>query len=167
MTILKVNSWQTAGGSTLNNVVQVVNSQFTGAINTTGNTYVSTGHSVTITPKFANSKLYIIWSGNVSCEDLDASAAAGAQYTIYRDGVNLFTNTQGSMAFTYTEASGLGFNNWHRQGFANYYFDAVSTASSTFTVYQKVATGFTNTASYAKYHGDWGSCSLTVMEIKQ
>jgi hypothetical protein len=170
MTTLKVNSWQSSSGSTLNNIVQIRNSQFTGAINTTGSTYVSTGHSVTITPKFATSKILLVWSGNISCENPNSGGlgAAGSHYTIFRDGTNIMTNTQSSMAFTYNEAtSTTGVNNWHRQGFANILVDASSTASTTFTVYQRLSTGFTNVGSYAKYHGDWGSCSLTAMEIKQ
>jgi hypothetical protein len=157
MSIIKANNWQLSDGFQTNAVVQTVSSTFTGASYSNSTSYVAVGHSVTITPKFANSKLMIIHSWNGSTDS--GSGAKGTQVTIYRDGSNLFNWGQASSAFDYNDNSNIA--NRHNQFGSTYIVNSNSTASTTFSIYHRVSHG---TSVQCKYHGDWGAAVLTVME---
>jgi hypothetical protein len=71
-------------------VIQTVNffSSSSSTATTTNTTWTSTGYSVTITPKFATSKIFIIATSNVG------SAASGScYYTLFRNSTNLANGT--------------------------------------------------------------------------
>lgn len=157
MSIIKANNWQLNNGFQTNAIIQTVSSTFTGSSYSTSTTYVAAGHSVTITPKFANSKLMIIHTWNASTST--TSGAAGTQLTIYRDGSNLFTWGQSSSGFDYNDNSNV--LNRHNQFGSTYIVNSNSTNATTFAIYHRASHG---TTTQCKYHGDWGAAVLTVME---
>ena len=63
-------------------VVQVVNRTDVSATGTSSTSFVNSGVNVTITPKFANSKIFIQFIGT-------SYSTGSGKYTIYRDATNL------------------------------------------------------------------------------
>jgi hypothetical protein len=67
-------------------VLQIVQANYSTEVTTSGNTFVTTGLTASITPKFATSKILVI--ANIG----DAYSATGARnsvYTLYRGGTNI------------------------------------------------------------------------------
>jgi hypothetical protein len=134
-------------------VIQVVTSTISSQVSTTSNTYVSTGLSASITPKFATSKVFIVMSGQMY-----SSASAQGCITIYKNGSNLVNSS--------------GFSNQYANGVASagsacfMYLDSPATTSSTtYTVYMLNSN---NSASILFNSGGTGNnqiASITLMEI--
>jgi hypothetical protein len=79
-------------------VLQVVNATYSTSTSTTSATYVTTGLTATITPKFATSKVLILVQDAVQ----NSSSANGCQFTVFRG------TTSGADLGT----TGQGFGNW-------------------------------------------------------
>jgi hypothetical protein len=80
------NTTQASAGQ----VLQVVGfSNQGGSVSTSSSSYVSSGFAVTITPKFATSKIYICASTNT----YDGSSGPSGLFTIYRNSTNLASGT--------------------------------------------------------------------------
>lgn len=159
--IIKVDQIQLADGSTptagdlgLNVTGAVLQVQSTSTNTTTvigtANTWTAaTDLNVSITPKFATSKILIV--ANV---DYDANAAGRMQwFTLYRDSTNLGEASNGFSAHTSSGArlqSEAGMN----------YLDSPNTTSSiTYSVYTKC----NSTSTYVNLYGSVST--ITVMEI--
>ena len=137
-----------AGGG---KVLQVVSTTYTdtGGTSTSSTSYVTTGHTVSITPSATSSKILIIMSGGGI-----NSPTQTTNFTFYRDSTNL--------------ADSYGFSRFHSEGsggdyysLAMSYLDSPSTTSSvTYSVRYKVAGG---TCYYNT--NDRGDPTITVMEI--
>ena len=116
------------------------------------NTWVATGIQLNITPKFSNSKIYIV--ANI---DFDANAANRILFTsIFRnDSVNLGQATNGfnaSMSSGGRMMSSVGIN---------HLYSPATTSAVNYEVYARC----NNQPTYINLYG--GVCGLTLMEIAQ
>jgi hypothetical protein len=65
MTTLNVNKWQTAAGTTVNNVVQSKAFHYATYNSTTSTSAYDTGLTLSITPKYSTSKIYVMVTANL------------------------------------------------------------------------------------------------------
>jgi hypothetical protein len=141
------------------NVIQVVNTtaQFTGNYFSTGSTsLVSTGVSVSITPQFSSSKIFLI--ANAPC-GTSTSGVVGL-YTIYRNSTNLATGTSPSGLAVLRNSAG-----YMDTIVTMSFLDSPSTTSSTtYTVYMSVNSGSATFGSLGG-HVNSAALSFTAMEI--
>lgn len=158
---------RTSGGNTISipsghvlhapgHIIQVaytVNAANTTQQSTTSTTFVEVpGYSVTITPKYANSKLMITGKMHVY---VSGGTSPWAVTTCYRDGVDISSSTyrngyiQGDIYVGVVSAFG-------------YVVDASSTTASTFKMYYKIGGGGATTLQM-----DRGDIFMSVMEIAQ
>jgi len=110
-------------------VIQTLNNTITAQTGTTSTSFITTGLSVTITPKYANSKILIMTSGT----NYNEGANLHQYHTIYRGTNNLGSSSQG-MAIN---SAGSGSNaRWSQSGLVH--LDTPSTTSPiTYTLYFK------------------------------
>lgn len=125
-------------------VLQVVSVNFTGQLNTTSLSYVTTGLTASITPKFASSKILAIASGNIY---------GNLFGTIYRNGsVDLAQNANGLIGSNVTNVSTA----------TGVVLDSPSTTSSTsYAVYIKAPSG----GSSPWWNINSATTNITLMEI--
>lgn len=69
-------------------IAQAVTSVFTGTFSSTSTSYVSTGHSLSITPTSTSSKILVIQSGKLFQPD-EYAASQNSFLTLFRDSTNL------------------------------------------------------------------------------
>ena len=111
MSTLKTNTIQAATGSTVNvasgqvftapgHVIQVVQSTSQSAFTSTSTSYVDTGRSVEITPKFATSKVLVTVSATMSASAINVQPV----FTIYRDSTNLEVTSNRGFGQTFNGA---------------------------------------------------------------
>jgi hypothetical protein len=104
-------------------VLQVVQGTSVSQLNTTSTSYVATGLTASITPKFSTSKILV---------NINGSLYGNMIATIYRNGVDICSTAQGFMSASTTQISPIGYS----------YIDSPATTSSTtYTVYIKAVTG--------------------------
>lgn len=111
-------------------VLQVVNATTVSNTNTSSTSFVTTGFSASITPKFPTSKILVIFSGN---GDTNANGN-GAAYTVYRGGSNLgnaygFLNIYSAASRVQTNASFSCLDS------------PATTSSTTYTIYFRATSG--------------------------
>ena len=133
-------------------VIQVQNAGWNTSFNTTSTSFVTTGHSVTITPKFASSKIFLNLAGGSWYIE-----AGTAMVTIYRNSTNIGEAT-GGLAYKQGNQNAR----YHPHS-ASAYDSPNTTNAITYTVYIKSENGTTTYYSYPQY----GIMSLTAMEIAQ
>ena len=108
-------------------VIQVVNATYSTSVSTGGNTFIDTGLTATITPKFSTSKILVIFGGNTFA----SASTANAKLAIYRGGSQL-TQT----VAVYNGGSNIGAST------SMVYLDSPATTSSTtYTIYASTNTG--------------------------
>ena len=136
-------------------VLQVVSSVFSSTASTTSTSYVTTGHSLSITPASTSNKIYLSLQGGSSWNNNDVNY--NRIFTIYRGATNLSTDANG-FENQYD-------NSLHSGPHSISYLDSPSTTSSTtYTVYYKTQGG----TSWYTHNGGSGSGSnvvLTAFEI--
>ena len=123
-------------GSALKNVsgavIQTLDSTLTAQTGTNSTSFVTTGLSVTITPKYANSKILITTSGTSYSEGNNLHQ----YHTIYRGSTNLGSSAQGMTIFS---AGSDTYGRWSNSGL--HYLDSPNTTSAvTYTIYFKAHT---------------------------
>ena len=134
-------------------IVQTVQSTYTTSANNNSSSFVSTGHTLTITPTSATSKILILQSGNLFQTD-EYQPSQNALLTVYRNSTNLAT---GSNNF-FVQASS-GYANSIYVGESLSVIDTPNTVSATtYTVYTRIAGSQAN-AVYT------GFATLIAMEI--
>ena len=135
-------------------VVQIQSARSTAVSSTTSTTFVATNSTVTITPKFSSSKIFIYASS-----PLYSNADNGHVYTtIYRDSTNLNGGTKELQLHSAGDNSRGRWTNGNMM-----YVDSPNTTSAvTYTVYLKQGV-----AGTAYYDGSGGRAGITVMEIAQ
>jgi hypothetical protein len=74
-------------------VLQVVSANTTSITSTTSTSFVTTGFSVSITPKFATSKIIVMMAGGNF--DNNSTSNAGIYYTFYRNNTTLLGGADG------------------------------------------------------------------------
>jgi hypothetical protein len=132
-------------------ILQVVNATYNTSTAISSGTFVATGLTASITPKFSTSKILIIASGTIY-----NSATNQSDYTIYKNGTTNLCPTSGrGFAEAYSPAaSGQG-----GQISALYLDSPATTSSTTYALY-----GLTNgSISYFAINGS--TCSITLLEI--
>jgi len=137
-------------------ILQTVTSQFTTTSTTASSSFVSTGHTVSITPTSATSKILVLQSGTMA-QPSDSTPSANSMLTIYRNSTNL-AGSNGIMGNV-----NIGYTGSIYASIAVSLLDAPATTSATvYTVYYK------NTASgQTIYNYGFGAqlANLTVLEI--
>lgn len=142
MALTKVQTEMAGTGSVLQVVQTATTSIFTG---TTSSSFTNTGLTVSITPKFANSKILVTIYANIN------AGGATSYFTIYRNSTNL-GNNNGFVENTISAA-------WLPMSMC--YLDSPATTSATsYTAYLRTTTG-------TAYFGGDGSQTITItaMEI--
>ena len=142
-------------------VLQVVSSVYITQTSTNNTSWTTTGHSVSITPKFSNSKILILVSAYIG-----VSQTNGAFVTVYRNNTtNLATGTA-ITALAAHDVNGFAAQSASNVGI-NFLDSPATTSATTYTVYFQAAN-----ASYAAYYCytlssglNTTNASLTVMEI--
>ena len=139
-------------------VLQVVSSIFASAFTSSSTSFVDIGHSVDITPKSANSTLYLEWVGNVNTNNITGMGVA------FREGsVSIGGGSQAGIGIFYYNADGDVHNTHDNQSMMT------STSSTgvtlrTFKISSKTTHGTANSHSI---QGQWGPCMLRVTEVAQ
>jgi len=132
-------------------VIQVVSNTSATNTSTTSTSYVTTGISVSITPKFSNSKILVTMTGG-QCD----YSATQAIFTIYRNSTDLALNSYGFACFY---NSGTPENQAPLSG--QFLDSPATTSSTTYTIYFKRGAG-----SGTIYIGTNGnSVTISAMEI--
>ena len=131
-------------------VLQVVNASYgTTYFSTTSTSFVSTSLALTITPKFATSKILIL----LQVECYNDTANKGGDLTIYRNSTNLGSTLLGRM---YPISGQLAINIP-----INYYDSPATTSATTYTLYVKTANaGFAFNVFQDQY-----PATITALEI--
>lgn len=154
--IIKADVWQNGAGVTYGTVLQTVNAQYTSPhISTTSTAYQTTAQTVTITPKFATSKILILVNIGM-CLSQNASALVTS---ITRNGTVL-TATDYGLAYNCNTATGP----WEYHPRSMSYMDAPNTTSA--VVYEYV---YRSVISGQTVYGSHSGCMniLTALEIAQ
>ncbi len=175
MSTLFVNNLNTASGTTITvptgkqligtdsssivapgMIIQMVSASFNTQVYTTSTSFVTTGHTVTITPKFSNSKILICHKGTVYNEGQNLH-----QYrTVYRGGAAL----SGNEGFT-LHSAGEGTNGrWSSIGF-DYLDSPATTSSTTYTMYYRTSSSSGGNSYYS--YGTLYPQVTTLYEIAQ
>jgi hypothetical protein len=146
-TVLTTGSPQSGG------VIQVVTGTTTSQTTTTSSSFVTTSLTVSITPKFSTSKIFIIVSGSG-----DATSGSGQQLAtnIYRNSTPLSTYGFGTVYGLTRVQGGVGIS----------YLDSPATTSSTsYTVYIASVNNAGTVAFNTGGNNGAQVASITVMEI--
>ena len=153
MSILKVDTIneKTSGNGVhiAGHVIQVVHQPFQTSMNTSSTSFVTTGHSLSITPKSSSSKILISAQGGSWYV-----SAGQSRITLYRGGSNLL------------DANGLCMNDaqpYVPHSFV-YYDTPNTTSATTYTVYIKIDNA-SNTTYYS--YPEYGKMGMTATEIAQ
>lgn len=94
----KFDVWQDGSGRTYNNVLQTKYVTDTGFQYGTTTSWQPTGLIATITPKFANSAIYLLSYMHLNADiDNDSMGATGPQTAIYRNGVMIRASSEGAV----------------------------------------------------------------------
>lgn len=145
------NTKQTVAGNQVLPVVQIVSTSNTSSNSLNTSTYTDSNLTVSITPKFSTSKIYIVVTGTLSANSCTGSA------TLARNGTNLLTSTgfASVTATTPTIQNATSFN---------YYDSPASTSAQTYSVQIKTSngTGIVDWNSPTQY-----TTTITVIEYAQ
>jgi hypothetical protein len=135
-------------------VLQVVQGTTTGVTSTASATPVTTGFSVSITPKFASSKILVIANPSWALNSFGSQNGTAVMH-IYRGGTSRYQMY--CRTYNYDNASGL----YQNSAQALIYLDSPATTSSTaYTLFFELANGSSTT-----FNSDGGFSSMTLMEI--
>lgn len=174
MTTLNVNKWQTAAGNTINNVVQVRNLHYaTYQSFASGNTVANdTGLTLSITPKYSTSKIFVLCSPNIN----SASNGSVCRARIKRTGPATVYSTAStgseSGEWTTTVYTGAPATDSYMRPNSNIqWFDSPAT-TSTCTYTLQIANNSPSQTVLLNGTGLWGtawagSSQIILMEIAQ
>jgi hypothetical protein len=133
-----------SGALPIGSVLQVVTAQSASEFSTTSASYVTTGFSASITPKFATSKIWVV----LTTVFTNTSQNGAANMTIYRGGTNICTAATGfTTNRNNTSASGYILSS----GTISYIDSPATTSSTTYTLYastNNVGTTFVTVNGY-------------------
>ena len=137
-------------------VLQVVQGQLasTTGTTTTSSSYVTTGLTASITPKFSTSKILITICSSIT----QTSTGKVSYYTVYRNSTNLGGGTNSALALYDNELTS-GTLCWVPLSI-NYLDSPATTSSTTYTLYLSTDSGGTAYATYGK-----ATSTITLMEI--
>ncbi len=147
--ILSGDTGVPSSGMPTGSVIQTVQATYGSQVSTTSTTFTSTPLNVSITPKFATSKILIIYSGSIYIN----SSGNTAFQTIYRNSTNL----GGTNGFCEINVGGT----WIPTN-ATYLDSPATTSSTTYTIYFRT----TNSGNTTYFGGDSITNTITLMEIQ-
>ncbi len=162
MSILEVKQIQAPTGYDLQmpagHIVQTVSATYSTAVTNATSSYVDTGLTATITPKFSTSKVFVVISQALAL-DID-STEGGVASKLLRGS----TEIQDYPYAIYGEGGGSSTKNWGLWAIS--YLDSPATTSA--TTY-KTTTKPTITANNGAVRAQWGSTpsTITLMEVAQ
>jgi hypothetical protein len=150
---MRFDKWENSLGMPYGTVLQVVTSTYVGSeIGNSSTTYVNTGLTATITPRFANSIILIMVNGNVLKNNTNASNAANVRLLRDENTVKTITNLFATNTAVETGSS--------------YSFSHIETLNSTSAVTYR--TQFANNVSSSVIvHGRGQDGTMVIMEIAQ
>ena len=175
MTTLNVNKWQTAAGTTVNNVVQTKVFHYATYQSFTAGDSVAqdTGLTLSITPRYSTSKIYVLVSANIFNPNNSSVCRARIKRTGPATVYSASSGQSGSFGWTTTRYNGspagatpeMGMNHTIQM------FDSpASTSACTYTL--QVANNGASQTSGINGSGTWGSTwagssQIILMEIAQ
>ena len=158
MALTRLNNQALPAGS----VLQVKTDILTGAVSTSGTTFVDTGLSVDITPCSTSSKFLII----VNLGLVGVATSDGVMTKLLRDSTEIASATGADTRNVFTQSYYNEGNNFI--GTSNHFFDTPSASSQITYKLQFAMTGSTNTGYINRRNSDnfaRTSSNFTVMEI--
>jgi hypothetical protein len=180
--IIRADQWQNSLGVAYNSVLQVVSTTktdiFTGSVANQGAEVDITGLSVSITPRFSNSRIFVIANVNGAMLATGLANQPAFAYRIYRGSTSII---QGDAAGSRTRVAAHAGHTAAVAGMANVtstFFDTPNTTSTLVYKVTFVNASFTNSTGvfYLNYASAFDSdaaqvprtaSSITVMEIAQ
>ena len=161
MSILKVDTIneKTSGNGVAipGHIIQVVQGVKTGQTSTGSSSYVDTGLSGVITPKFSSSKVLVLVSQPLMLS-IATTAAREAYYNIVRGSTSLI---EGGTQFDLTHSAAYNSQGW--AACLNFLDSPSTTSATTYKTQFRVSGGTSDV--YAGYGGTSGT--ITLMEIAQ
>lgn len=169
MSIIKANKWQTVAGIPVNNIVQMVQVDYNTYQSFVANAATDTGLTLSITPRFATSKILVLCSSQmghapgsvvrgrikrtgpatVYSASSDASSSTGWTTTLYNPVDNSYMSANSNIQWFDSPAS-------------------TSTCTYTFQTANNTTGVVVYLNGYNAYTSVWGGTShLTLMEIAQ
>jgi hypothetical protein len=134
-------------------VIQVVNATYSTVLSTTTSTYVDTGLTATITPKFSTSKILVLIS-QAGCYKTSANISNSLYLRLVRNSTSINTF---AIALSYT---GTAIENITMA--STCYLDSPATTSA--TIYKSQFASYSNSSAvYVQANGD--TSTITLMEI--
>ena len=156
---LQFDQWQNASGVNYNAVLQVVHTLKSDSFSTTSGSYVDvTGLSVTITPKFATSKILIM----VNVPGGRTGTGGDAFVRLMRNGATPVGNGTYGAFGSYAGQYGL-----ETKMSTRFYLDSPATTSPTTYNVQTLTAGDTIFIGTRRLGDFIVGCDITVMEIAQ
>jgi hypothetical protein len=136
-------------------VLQVVTASTQASVLTTSTTFVSTGLTATITPKFATSKILVIASVQ-GIQKNAGNAATGAMLSLYKNGSSILSNYAQYIGYNNTSSINLVGSNS-----LNYQDSPATTSATTYAIF--VATSVSGQT--VGVNVDYDTSTITLMEI--
>jgi hypothetical protein len=140
-------------------VIQVVSFSGTPSTTTTSSSFVSTGLTASITPKFSTSKILVLISAGCYCSRIGSVTDFGMSFAIYRNSTQVFADTNPYNGFYISTVSSGVIDNFRAHIPTNYLDSPATTSSTAYTLYINAYQGNANI-------GQSGVVStITLMEI--
>ena len=138
-------------------VLQVVTSTNTTNGSTSGGTYVDTGLTASITPKFATSKILVLISATVGCSGYNAGQNGVANFQIVRGSTSIYVTAISTYNYTGAGSGGVSVTTPSTLSYSD---SPATTSSTTYKLQYKNTSG-----SSAYFNTDSGHSTITLMEI--
>ena len=146
----------TTGSPQSGSVLQVVQGIYSTVTTTTSTSYVDSGLSTSITPKFATSKILVMANGVSRYERSLTNIDAGIGLQIVRGSTSIYNH---NLAFYTYIVGASSTNNFYAQFFMNYLDSPATTSSTTYKLQFRTYTGTAVTQV------DSFPSSITLLEI--
>jgi hypothetical protein len=136
-------------------IVQVVNSYYQSSTSTTGTSFVSTSYSVSITPQFSTSKIFLL----MTCYGAAVLASTNLYVQLWRGGSNIIPNAKNWIEIENPSSNAIALP------VTQSFFEAPnSTSSLTYTIY--IASSNSNAVYLMNNGPGYGYLNLTAQEIR-
>jgi hypothetical protein len=159
--ILSGDTGVPASGMPTGSVIQVVNGTGTNLSYATSSTYYSTA-SVTITPQFSNSKIFVLYTGG--WYPYDSSPSSNNQIGMLSQltrGATAGTNVIYGDSFYEVQASGASFYTYYANQTMQGYDTPATTSATTYNAFVKGWSGNSGTVNIRTFNNN-----IVAMEIK-
>jgi hypothetical protein len=174
MTTLNVNKWQTAAGNTVNNVVQTKTFHYSTYQTFSGDNSVAqtTGLTLSITPKYSTSKIFVLCSANINSGNSSTVCRARIKRTGPSTVYSASSGQSQSFGWTTTVYNSTPATDAYMRPNSNIqmYDSPATTSACTYTL--EIANNTASQPIYLNGTGTWGngwagSSQIILMEIAQ